>query len=106
MKQILIDELKKFFNMNKEDNLIKLAKDSKIRTINGLATLITSLNEPAISPKEIAQQVEDIIVCISIKNKNTELEISLKNILESYQEKLATGEIEFQEGISSFTSRC
>ena len=105
MKQILIDELKKFFNMNKEDNLIKLTKDSQIRTIDGLADLITSLNDPATSPKEIVQRLEDIIVCISIKKNVTDVEKSLKNILENYQEKLATGEIEFQEGTSFFTTR-
>ncbi len=105
MKQKLIDELKKFFNMDKEDKLVKLAEDRKIRTISGLAALITSLNDPAISPKEIAQQLENIIVCISIKNNNvTDLEQSLKNILENYQEELATSEIKFQEGVSSFTT--
>ncbi|MDR3442280.1 MAG: hypothetical protein P4L65_04625 [Legionella sp.] len=107
MKQILIDELKNFFNMNIEDNLIKLEKDSKVRAISGLTTLIKGLNDPTTSPKEIAQQLEDIIVCISLKSKNaTDLERSLKSILENYQEKLANYEIEAEESASSFTARC
>jgi undecaprenyl pyrophosphate synthase len=103
MKQILIDELKKFFKMNKEDNLIKLEKDSKVKAISGLSTLIKGLNDPITSPKEIVQQVEDVIVCISLKNKNaTDLERSLKSILESYQEKLENGEIEFEGKSGSY----
>lgn len=107
MKQILIDELKKFFNMNIEDNLIKLEKDSKVRAISGLTTLIKGLNDPTTSPKGIAQQLEDVIVCILIKDKNaTDLERSLKSILENYQEKLASYEIEAEDSTSSFTARC
>lgn len=105
MKQLLINELKKFFKLKETDNLIKLEKDSKIRAISGLSILIQGLNDPITSPKEIVQQLEDVIVCISLKNKNvTDLEISLKSILESFQEKLDNGEIEFEVN-SSFYRR-
>lgn len=96
MKKILSDELKKFFNIDKSDNVIKLAKQREIKTISGLVTLITSLNDTTTSPKEVAQQLEDIVVCILIKGNNaTDLEKSLKNFLECYQEKLVLNSSEF-----------
>lgn len=106
MKQSLSDELKKIFNLNKEDNLITLVKDRRVRSISGLSSLITSLNDSTVSPKTIAQQLEDVIVCISIKDKDaTELETSLKIILEAFQDTLITGEIELQDEVSSLTFR-
>ncbi|WED42692.1 hypothetical protein [Legionella cardiaca] len=103
MKQILINELKKVFNLGKEDNLSKLEKDNKAAAVPGLLTLIKKLNDASTSPKEIALQVEEVVVCIALKDtKATELEKSLKQALENYQDKLESGEIEMPDVSSSY----
>lgn len=105
MKQELIIELKHFFKLDNQDDIMALEKDSKVSTINGLSTLIKSLNDQSTSPKEIAQQVEHIVVCISMKRERaTDLEKSLKSALEKYQQKLDNGEIAFEE-TSSYLKR-
>ena len=103
MKQILINELKKCFQLKKEENLVELAESTTVKSISGLSALIKSLTESTASPKEITQQVEDVLVCIAMKNKpTTDLEKSLTTALSDYQKKLQTGEIEIYDS-SRFT---
>lgn len=106
MKQELIEELKKNFKLPPEAELNNLKKNKEAMTIKGLVALIEGVNDPTTSPKEIAQRLENVIVCIAINNTHaTPLEKSLQRSLESFQNKLASGEIDFQERTSSFSLR-
>jgi hypothetical protein len=103
MKQELITELRAFFKLDQQETLMSLEKNSKYNMINGLLPLIKSLNDPSISPKEIAQQVENVIVNIFIKReKATDLEKALKSVLEKFQQKLDNGDISFDDNFSTY----
>jgi len=86
MKEKLIAALKNFFGLKKSDALSGLAQNRDAMAIGGLKSLIESLDEAGTPPKIIAQDLEDVILQIVLKEKPSVAEQNLLKVLENIQE--------------------
>lgn len=81
MREQLTSALKSLFDLSEKDALTIIVKALNAKNIAGLATLITSLGKTETNPKEIVQNLEDVIVQIAIKKHPTQFEERLCDIL-------------------------
>lgn len=98
VKQELLDELEQLFKSYPKKQAFLLTSNKTVKAISGFDDLINTLRDLKSSPKQVALQVEAVIINITMKQAAaTELEQSLKKLLEEYQDKLRNGNVPFHE---------